>query len=494
LRERGVSYLVLSKVHLDRTFIYNPDHVDPTNDANTADVEVVADVDPTMLTLTDAYPVEVFEGAGTGGAHPALVVIYGRQIAPDAVVTITPDNAVKVVATTVAGDHNFLALSLEVDDDAVDNDGLLVPLSIAVAQAGGTYHDVLDAKVSVHHLDALTAVPTGALRERYSQVAITGDWTLGAGPHLAVRAVGSISITGKVNANAVGATPGPGGCAGGAIGIDGAAQNAETRICTGRGHAVAGGLLNGGGGGGAGFVVKGESGASSGGVGGDAFGTKQVPSFADAVPSGGGGGAKNTGAGGGAGGGGGGAVEFTAGGDLAIPMGISAHGGKGTDVTNGGGGGGGDGGVILVRAGGTTTLGTLDVARGEPGLKTGTGNGVAGGAGSVGRTRVDATTMIAADYHGPMFLAPPQISLDQNTTLAIRGDIGDQTLVGQVYDRDASAVPHGDFSPQVGGNAQASPPFALRAGYNKVCVGVAGGNAFTLPESTNCTELAFLPH
>jgi hypothetical protein len=34
----------------------------------------------------------------------------------------------------------------------------------------------------------------------------------------------------------------------------------------------------------------------------------------------------------------------------------------------------------------------------------------------------------------------------------------------------------------------------LKAGYNKVCVTVAGGNAFTLPESTNCTEIAFLPH
>jgi len=471
------------------SFVYNPSNLDLRNDSNTADVEIVADVDPTMLKLTDAYPPAIYEGAGTGGARPALVVIYGKQIAPDAVVTITPDNAVKIVGTTVAGDHNFLALALEVDDDGIDNDGELVPLSIAIAQSGGAYHDVLDAKVSVAHLDALFAVPAGALKPLYSQVALPGNWTLGAGPHVALRAVGSIAIAGVVTADAVGTTPGPGGCAGGGIGADGASQNSEGRNCTGRGRAVAPGLLNGGGGGGAGFVVKGDPGAASGGDGGDAFGTKQLPSFADAVPSGGGGGAKNTGIGGGAGGGGGGAVEVTAGGDVTIPMGISAHGGKGADGSSGGGGGGGDGGAIVVRAGGTATVGTLVVARGEPGA-----GGAAGGAGSAGRTRVDATTMIAADYHGPMFLAPPQVSLEQNTTLAIRGDVGDQTLVGQVYDRDDAAVPHGDFSPQIGGNGQASPTFGLRAGYNKVCVSVAGGNAFTLPESTTCTELAFLPH
>lgn len=485
--------VVCSVIATGCSFVYNPDHIVATTDAHTVDVEVVADVDPTMLKLTDAYPTEVFEGAGTGGARGALVVIYGKQIAPDAVVTITPENAVKILSTTVASDHNFLALSLEVDDDAMDNDGQLVPLSIAIAQSSGAYHDVLDAVVSVHHLDALTAVPT-ALKDRYSHVAITGDWTLPTGSHAAVRAVGAIEITGKVIADAVGPTPGPGGCAGGGIGADGAAENSEHRACTGRGHAVANGVLNGGGGGGAGFVVRGEAGASSGGDGGDPFGTAQIPSFAASVPSGGGGGAKNTGAGGGAGGGGGGAVEFTAGGDLSIPMGISAHGGKGTDVLNGGGGGGGDGGVILVRAGGNITLGALDVSRGEGGIKTpGLGNGVAGGAGSVGRTRVDATAMVAADYHGPMFLSPPQVSTSQGASVTIRGDLGDQTLVGQVYDRDDSAVSLGSFSPQIGGNAQASSSFQLRAGYNRVCVGVAGGNAFTLPESTNCAELAYLP-
>ena len=159
---------------------------------------------------------------------------------------------------------------------------------------------------------------------------------------------------------------GTGGCAGGAIGADGAAQNAAMQDCAGRGHAVAGGL-NGGGGGGAGFVIKGDAAPSSGGDGGDALPSMQLANLSVSVPAGGGGGAKAAGTGGSAGGGGGGSVEITAGGDISIPMGISANGGKAADVSAGGGGGGGAGGAILVRSGGTATLGTLSVARGEPG-------------------------------------------------------------------------------------------------------------------------------
>ena len=141
------------------SFIYNPTNLDHSIDSNTSDVEVVADVDPTMLKLTDAWPAQVFEGAGTGGARPALVVIYGHQIAEDAVVTITPP-AVKIVSATIAGDHNFIALALEADDDGTDNDGTSEPLMIGVTQRGGMYSDVLDAsKLTLVHLNALTAAP-----------------------------------------------------------------------------------------------------------------------------------------------------------------------------------------------------------------------------------------------------------------------------------------------------------------------------------------------
>ena len=477
------------------SFVYNPDHLNPTIDSNTSDVEVIADVDPTMLKLTDAWPTQIYEGAGTGGARPALVVIYGHQIAEDAVVTITPAS-VKIVSATVAGDHNFIALALEADDDGIDNDGTSEPLTIGVTQRGGMYSDVLDAsKLSLVHLNALTT--TAVTRPLYSQIMITGPLAIAADatkPRLQLHAVGGITITGAVTADASGATPGPGGCAGGAVGVDGAAQNAAMLDCAGRGRAVAGGL-NGGGGGGAGFVIKGEPGTANGGDGGDAVPSMQLANLSASVPGGGGGGAKSAGTGGSAGGGGGGSVEITAGGDISIPMGISANGGKAADVSGGGGGGGGAGGVILVRSGGTATLGMLSVARGEPGLKAANAiSGNAGGAGSVGRTRVDAANVTTSNYTGPMFVAPPVVSLDQVTTLAMRGAIGETTMTGQVLDRNGDTV--STFAPSFNGAGMTSSSTTqtLKAGYNKVCVTVAGGNPFTLPESTNCTEIAFLPH
>lgn len=472
------------------SFVYNPDHLSGSSDANTSDVEVIADVDPTMLKLTDAWPAQVYEGAGTGNARPALVVVYGHQIAEDAVVTITPPS-VKIVSATVAGDHNFIALAVQVDDDGMDNDGTTEPLTLAVSQRGGMYNDVLDASVlSLVHLNALTG--TDVTRPLYSQVAIAGPLALAADatqPRFQLHAVGGISIGGAVTADAAGTAPGPGGCAGGAVGADGAAQNAAMQDCAGRGRAVAGGI-NGGGGGGAGFKIKGDSGTASGGDGGDAVPSTQLANLSASVPAGGGGGAKATATGGSAGGGGGGSVEITAGGDISIPAGISANGGKSADVSSGGSGGGGAGGVILVRAGGAAMLGALSVAHGAPGAKGSLGN--LGGAGSDGRTRVDATNAVAADYAGPMFVAPPVVSLDQTTTLSLRGAIGDTSMTGQVLDRDGNPI--ATFAPSFNGAGLANPTLTLKAGYNKVCVTVAGGNAFTLPESTNCTEIAFLPH
>jgi hypothetical protein len=474
------------------SFVYNPGNLDNSIDSNTADVEIVADVDPTMLKLTDTWPTQVYEGAGTGGARPALVVIYGHQIAEDAVVTITPPS-VKIVSTTIAGDHNFIALALEADDDGVDNDGTSEPLVIGVTQRSGMYSDVLDgSKLVLVHLNALTTA--AVTRPLYSQVMITGPLAVAADaskPRLQIHAVGGVSITGAVTADASGTAPGPGGCAGGAITLDGAAQNAAMQDCTGRGRAVAGGL-NGGGGGGAGFVIKGDPG-TSGGDGGDAVPSIQLANLAVSVPAGGGGGATSAGIGGSAGGGGGGSVEITAGGDIAIPMGISANGAKAADISGGGGGGGGAGGVILVRAGGSATLGTLSVAGGLPGVRsTGALAGNPGGAGSDGRRRVDAANMTAADYAGPMFVTPPAVSLDQKATLSLRGAIGDMTMMGQVLDRDGNSV--STFAPAFIGSGIATPAMTLKAGYNKVCVTVAGGNVFTLPESTSCTEIAFLPH
>ena len=78
-------------------------------------------------------------------------------------------------------------------------------------------------------------------------------------------------------------------------------------------------------------------------------------------------------------------------------------------------------------------------------------------------------------------------------SLTVHGAIGDTTMVGQAFDRDGNAVDHGGFTPAFSGTGIAMPSFSLKAGYNRVCVTVQGGNAFTLPESASCTEIAFLP-
>ncbi len=490
------------------SFIYNPDHIG-SNDASVVDTEVVADVDPTALHIMDVWPQQIFEGAGTGGSRAALIVIYGAQIAPDATVTLTGGTTdaahLKITSTTIAADHNFAAITVEADDDGIQNHGTNEHLTLAISQSAGMYTAALDPQqpLDLVHLDSLSDAdmladaPTVA---RYSQIHVSAiTFNRGAAKkHVALRAVGSIIVDDALHADALAGAPGPGGCAGGAVASDGADKSADMFACTGRGFTVAGGLLNGGGGGGAGFVDKGGAGlpAGTGGLGGDTYGAVELPDLSKNAPSGGGGGAPaSIGGGGAAGGGGGGLIEITAGGDVTITNGVTAHGGKGTDAANGGAGGGGDGGTILIRAGATAMVGPLDVARGENGVKSGSiGSGVPGGPGSVGRTRVDAANQVAVgDYHGPMFVTPAAVTTTQMTSLMIRGVAGDGTVQGQAYDRDGDPVTLGAFTPTFNGMGLATSSLGLKAGYNKVCVWVKDGNPFLLDESVNCTEIAFLP-
>ena len=487
----GSNAVVVAVVLSGCSFVYNP-----TNIGAGVDADSIADVDPTMLTLTDVYPAHVYEGAGTGNSRPSLLVIYGHQIAADATVTITPVSpdpaTVTITSTTIARDHNFIALTVRVEDDLLDNDSTNVPLSIAVSQSAGAYHAELASSVMLMHLNQLKSAPTAnPPKQLYSTIAISDPITFAtapAGSHVVMRAVGSITIGGKITADAAGAAPGPGGCAGGAIGGDAPGTNVDGQTCGGRGLAVASGGITGGGGGGAGFHDHGDPGASGGGAGGEVSGTAQLADATMNAPSGGGGGA---GVGGAVGGGGGGSLEITAGGDLSLAA-ISANGAAGANGNGNGGGGGGAGGAILIRAGGMATVGTLDVKRGDPGT-AGT-FGTAGGAGSVGRTRIDAPNVITgATYFGPTFVDPPSSSTEQVMSLMVHGAVGDTTMVGQAFDRDGNAVDHGGFTPAFNGAGIAMPSFSLKAGYNRVCVTVQGGNAFRLPESANCTEIAFLP-
>ena len=74
----------------------------------------------------------------------------------------------------------------------------------------------------------------------------------------------------------------------------------------------------------------------------------------------------------------------------------------------------------------------------------------------------------------------------------MHGAVGDTTVVGQAFDRDGNTVDHGGFTPAFNGSGTAMSSPSLVAGYNRVSMTVQGGNAFTLLESTNCVEIAYL--
>ncbi|MEP6861423.1 MAG: hypothetical protein ABJE66_12420 [Deltaproteobacteria bacterium] len=482
------------------SFIYNPDHINRNIDAQVADVEIVTDVDPTMLQIDDVFPHLVYEGAGTGHAAPAVFVITGKQIAADATVTVAPDAAdaatVHVIDSKAAVDGNFIAFTLQVDDDAAKNDGVERMVTLTVSQSGGTIMRSLDpAKLVVHHLESLTATTAAPLLARYSFVDITGPVAFAAtndvGP-VQIHSIGSISITGKVSADASGQTAGPGGCSGGAAGASGESSNALTGCsCSGHGLAAAGGLLNDVGGGGAGFASPGTAGSGPGGGGGGPYGTREIDAFSNNCASGGGGGTKGTVTLGApsAAGGGGGILELSAGGDVTLGAGATANGGSGLN-SGGGNGGGGAGGVVLIRSGATLAItGTVSATKGGGGT-----GGATGGDGSIGRIRADAAkgTLPAGSYNAPVFVDPPATTTTQHTMLQVRGFAGDQTAQLTVYDAQGMVV-GSPVAIAFGQSDTLMQQVSLKAGYNRVCAIVKNGNLSSNPEAGNCSEIAFLP-
>jgi hypothetical protein len=479
------------------SLIYNPNNIKPPADAPIdmrppIDMEMVADADPTMLQLDSAYPPDVYEGVGSGGGRPAVVVLYGHNIAQDAQAALMPTGTanVTILEQHVAHDGNFLMLALQGPIDTMTGQGTDVPITITVTQqsSAGPIVKMIDSAITYHYLDELTDANVGTdsdavSAKTWSQVDLQNAVTFDAGAHgpVLIRSMSSINVA-TINANG-GAAPaqGPGGCAGGAGGTTLGSAPTDG-ACSGGGHA-------GGNGGGAGFFTKGDDGTGNG-TGGPMVGNKQITSYAANPASGGGGGAAGVGDGG-AGGGGGGVVELTARGDVTVTA-INANGGAGAAGSGLGasGGGGGAGGVILVRAGGTLTGPvTLSTTKGAKGSTS-------AGAGSDGRTRYDAAMVAGTvtgtnSYRGPMWTAPDLFATLQTPMLTLSGealDIGDVRVFTKDGDiNDTAAANFGTT-----GNATVNPQ--LRAGYSKVCVTVMGGQPLpATPESTNCIEVAFLP-
>lgn len=497
------------------SLIYNPSNIDkPMTDARmidmgevAVDVEIRADAMPRDLTIMEAFPTTIDEGSGTGGSRAAVVVLRGhnfvKDVAANLMVTITPATTGAAVLDSfeVSGNGDYIALAVSVPIDAACADGTNVAVGVTVKQndlMGGDIMQTLDNAFAVRCLDELDAAPSTSdgLKALYSRIEISGplDFPAATAAPALLRSASSITIGGALDASANGANPGPGG------GIGGGVSGGGGGLRPGGGAAAGGG----GGGGGAGFVVAGTAGAAGGLGGGGGLGTATgdpwLAKYAENSASGGGGGAAALTNAGGAGGGGGGTIELTAPGDITVDS-VAVAGASGASASAGDGGAG-TGGVVLVRAGNTLTLASVNVSKGAA-----VGNG---GASSDGRVRIDAAkgayptgattcvTPFSATCNltqGPMFVDLPTRTTTQMHPIVLRGTANDATSTLIVYDKAGNPVMGpvtSIYTPTFGTTGQATVMPTLKAGYNKVCVWVAGGGV-AVPESVNCREIAYLP-
>jgi hypothetical protein len=493
------------------SLLYNPDNLPaPARDAEPSidqaigreiDASVDASGEDHALAITAAAPHVLFEGQGVGGSRPAILVITGRNIADDAVVTLVPtvaaaagpmieiDNAHAVRS----GDHTMIAVPVSLAIDVGRGAGD-VALTVQIAQAGGSVMAPLDGQVRLHTLPELDAPPTGALALLYSRVQLTSTLTFApsasAGP-VVIRAVSSIDVR-DVHVDANQSVAGPGGGAGGAAGHAG----------TGPGGGLGGGLLNGG------VLMAGSGGGfgSAGGVGKPAVGGTSIaggPITGDDFLAGPGN--QSSGGGGGsiaAGGGGGGSLELTAGGTLKANT-ISANGGAGgNDALLSAAAGGGAGGAILLRAGGAATISKVTVAGGGGGDHSLTGAAVPGNGGD-GRLRYDlpaivgTPTLPAANRAGVSFSIKagdnPLVMRDPLQGLAVTTKVSaTSSNAFDVYVFDADLTQLDTQNVTFTSPSPILKPRLLQ-GYNHVCVTPHGRNPVIDAAATTCLDVAYIP-
>ena len=477
------------------SLIYNPSNLPTVNPDADIDAKLVADADPSMLTLTHVTPSLLIEGEGTGGGRSRVLVVHGVHLVPGAQVAValhgggTAKVTVDNTAAQVSDDGYMVAVPIVVDVDPDLDAGMLVRLDVTVTQPNGdsTIAKTLDMLedpagapvVQIKGLDELTgaavALPSGV--NEFSSVDITGGVTAATpanGPVI-VRASSSVSITGTSHVNAVNKVGGAGAASGGT------GQTALAAATPGMG--LGGGRVSGGGG---------SYGSKGGGSSPDPVGTAALATLD--LPNRGSGGAGGNltvlGGVGGAGGGGGGSIEITAGGTLVLGT-VEAKGGPGVNA-GGDDGGGGSGGTILLRSGVSVMATAVSAAGGPAG---GTGVGVGGD----GRIRIDAPTMVPSGttpelYRGPSFLADtPLITRNERPSFQVRG----ARLRGFSYFflNAAQTNMRGPytltFSPSGDGEFQLEE--ALFEGVNLLCMQVEGAEiADQRPEARNCIEIVYL--
>jgi len=493
------------------SLLYDPDNLpgdaQPSPDTGAmidahAPVDQPTTIDANGLVLETVGPHVLLEGQGTGGSRPAILAITGRNIAPDAVVTV-------IVTGTTAGDAPMIeldnayaarsphgtsiavAVTLPVDVGRGDGE---IALTVQVTQAGsaGPISAQLEGVVTLHTLPELEAAPSDpATLVLYSRVALTAPLSFapqaGRAP-VVIRAVSSIALA-DVHVDANKNVPGPGGNAGGAKGVAGAGPGGGRPAAllgaglvtpaSGGGYATAGG---------AGLPVLGNP--NPGGV---AAGDELLILPNNRSSGGGGGGVQP-------GGGGGGSLELTAGGTLDVGA-ITANGGiGGADGLLSGAGGGGTGGTILLRAGSTATIGKVTANGGAGGDHRNTGQAIAG-AGAGGRLRYDVAMLTGTPELPPASRAGVSFSRADSDNPLITGDAQQGIVVAaslgaanvfDVYVFNADGATTASSSVTFAAPAQQVTP-GLSPGYNRICLTPDGRNPLVDPTLTSCLDMAYVP-
>ncbi|CAN5904775.1 hypothetical protein BH11MYX3_BH11MYX3_16810 [soil metagenome] len=455
------------------SLLYNPSNIGEPMDARPIDAPPIFDADPSMLTLTKAFPSFLYEGTGEGGSRPAVLVIEGMHMVPgNTTVTITKAAAATktpLVVVDNAGlkvEANGLRLAVPVTvtvDPLVGNETVALDITVSQDSPVGRISKTLTGMVTLQGfpeiLPTTTTLPTlmGGVNEFSKVQRSTGTFTIASTTMpVSIRSRSSLDLVGvttlSVSANAN--NPGPGGFAGGPGG--------STVSPAGAGMGPA-------------------PGAASGGAAGF---TTDPTIFTLGVPfrGSGGGGGQGAATTGGPGGGGGGSIELSAAGDLKVGN-INAKGG--TPPANLNIGGGGSGGVIVLRAGHDLEGGVLDVA----------GTGTA----APGRVRYDAGGTVtlagaAMFFRGAMFVDPPLITTTATPTINVSGT---KLTSFKYYILNATGqVVNGPFTGNVPDNGPASITFGsgptdrLFDGLNRVCLVLGTGDASS--ETRNCADIAFV--
>lgn len=474
------------------TIVYDADNLPARTDAPTVDARPL-DADPSQLALTAVEPMRLDEGLGAGGGRPALVVLRGASLVGSATVTAAftdgPGEVLVVGFDALPdGTEAGVALRLPVLTDLGAGATRTLRLTVAQGEVERTIDLMVDGLDELRLVGPTFAAPAGP--RRYARIEVAGDVHVTGGP-LIVEAAADVVIAGRLDGDAIGATPGPGGCAGGP------AEGAGDCTPGGGGAGVNGavlGLGTGGGGGGGGFGAAGTTGNGAGaGPGGDASGNDMlVPLVGGASPEdsnrgngGGGGGGGALSAPGGRGAGGGGVLAITARGDLRVEGAGALAAGGGTVSGGSGGGGGGSGGAILVRVGGALTASRVWLSAPGGGASTGSGN--AGGRGGVGRIRVDsAGGDVAAMATTPTAVRGPTWPLDLPIVAASAPAVTLTGEPGRSFPLRLNDADAGTATPGAGGTA-AVTGLAWRVGHNRLCAVARPGRL--VAESLACVDL-----